>query len=175
MDYLYHMVPKDQQGTILEPLNRLKESRPDLYAEKVKKYDGREHVMERTIPILECLWNDVLHLSPIPPSELKTALLEAGIEDREFNFYKIDPYSLELNKTVVYMHRTTDKLIPPDHSEFVRFSPELLENIKDVPKVSKEYFREKYSAGEKPLLFLGIPHILYKGEIDVSNVEIVTV
>lgn len=175
MHYLYHMVPKDQQGTVLEPLNQLKESRPDLYAEKVKKYEGREHVMERTIPILDCLWNDVLHLSPIPPSDLKTALLEAGMENKEFNFYQIDSRSLAPDKTVVYMHRSTDKLMQPDDSEFVRFSSELLEDIKHVPRISKEYFREKYSAGEKPLLFLGIPHILYRGTLDTTNLPVVTV
>jgi hypothetical protein len=46
------MVPEDQIGTTLYPLNQLRDVQPELYKTKASKYDGREHIMERQIPIL---------------------------------------------------------------------------------------------------------------------------
>jgi len=169
------MVPKDQQGTILEPLNQLKKSQPELYAEKVKKYEGREHVMERTIPTLDCLWNDVLHLSTIPPSDLKAALLEAGMEDREFNFYQIDPSLLTPENTVTYLHQDIDRITVPDDSEFVPFNISGLPELSQIPETTKQYWKDQYAKGAKPLIFLGIPHILYRGTLDTTNLPIITV
>jgi hypothetical protein len=72
--YLYHMVPADMQGTVLHPLNSLKQSHPELYVAKASKYQGREHVMDQFLPTLECAWNDVLHFTAINPEELKRSI-----------------------------------------------------------------------------------------------------
>lgn len=175
MQYLYHQVPKDQQGSILSPLNQLKISNPALYEMKASKYQGREHIMERRIPILDCLWNDVLHFSPIPPTELKSALLEAGMKDKEWSFYQIDPLSLDLKNTVTYLHDDIGHISVPDVSEFVAFRSQDLPELSKIPDTTKQYWKEQYDRGVKPLIFLGIPHILYKGLIDVSVAKVVTV
>ncbi len=67
MIYLYHSVPKNLQGNILYPLNTLKEKHPEIYEQQVSKYVGREHMTQQRIPILDCLWNDVLHFSAVNP------------------------------------------------------------------------------------------------------------
>lgn len=77
-NYLYHKVPPDFVGPILYPLNRLKQRLPDVYARQVKKYQGREAVLKRRIPHLNCLWNDVLHFSPVHPTQCRAALQAAG-------------------------------------------------------------------------------------------------
>jgi hypothetical protein len=87
--YLYHMVPNDMTGSVLQPLNTLKESHPDLYVSKAEKYKGREHLMDIMIPTLECKWNDVLHFSPIHPQELKEAFEEAGMKWSERKFFNL--------------------------------------------------------------------------------------
>ena len=71
MIYLYHSVPKNLEGSILYPLNTLKGKHPDIYEQQVSKYVGREHIKEQRIPILDCLWNDVLHFSAVNPKEVK--------------------------------------------------------------------------------------------------------
>ncbi len=169
------MVPKDQQGKKLEPLNMLKSTMPNIYTEKVRKYVGREHVMQRHVPPLDCLWNDVLHLSPIDPKVLIESLREAGMKERSFDFYKIDPAVLNQKLTCVYLYKSLDKIKQPDESEFVPFNPESLEEWQEVPEVTKKYFKDRFDAGEKPLMFVAIPHILYRGTIDVSETEIVSV
>ena len=45
----------------------MKDQHPAVYEEHVKKYKGRERLLRREIPLLNCLWNDVLHISPIHP------------------------------------------------------------------------------------------------------------
>jgi hypothetical protein len=62
-NYLYHFVPKDVRGTQLYPLSVLKKKFPDRYAEEVKKYQGRVFVKKIKIPVLNCLWNDVMRLT----------------------------------------------------------------------------------------------------------------
>lgn len=175
MQYLYHQVPKDQQGSILTPLNQLRASNPELYEMGAAKYKEREHIMERRIPILDCLWNDVLHLSPVSPTDLKSALLEAGMQEKEWSFYQIDPGILDPTNTVTYLHKNIDQMAVPDVSEFVPFRFKDLPELSQIPETTKQYWKEQYDGGVKPLIFLGIPHILYKGSIDVSVTEIVTV
>jgi len=40
MNWLYHWVPKNMQGNVLMPLNKLKKSHPKIYKEQAKKYIG---------------------------------------------------------------------------------------------------------------------------------------
>lgn len=164
MYYLYHSVPKDMSGTVLEPLNILKHTKPDLYAKKVQKYTGREHVMERHVPRLNCLWNDVLHLSPVEPMVLKQALLEAGREDGTFRFYQIDPDTLEPENTAVYLFRTLGKVMQPDDAEFIAFSPEQLEQWQAVPDRTKQYFKGHYELVQGHYSFMVSPTYYTKAQ-----------
>ena len=175
MNYLYHRVPQDQQGTVLEPLNQLKISNSELYKIKAAKYQGREHILERRIPILDCLWNDVLHFSPVPPAELKASLLEAGMEDKEWSFYQIDPSLFERENTVTYLHKDIGRISVPDASEFVPFNANNLPELSHIPNATMQYWKDQYAKSAKPLIFLGIPHILYRGTLDTVNLPVVTV
>ena len=105
MHYIYHKVPKGMQGNVLFPLNMLKETHPDVYAEEASKYATRDGLMQQTLPILNCLWNDVLHLSAVHPSVFKDALAEAG-SPKSFNleFFEIDPQVLNPEDTLVYLN-----------------------------------------------------------------------
>lgn len=175
MSYLYHMVPRDMVGTILHPLTTLKEEYPEVYAAHMLKYRGREHVMDFFIPPLRCHWNDVVHLSPVEPAELIQALRDAGMENKTFAFYKIDTRSLVTANLVVYLFTNLYQSAQPDASEFVSFHEELTPELSRVNEATKEYFRKRIADGTLPLFFAGIPHVLYKGSIDVSAAQIVSV
>lgn len=58
--YFYHGVPDELKGTQLIPLNNMLAVNPDLQARYLEKYKGREEILERRIPLLDCLWNDVV-------------------------------------------------------------------------------------------------------------------
>jgi len=160
------------RGNIIYPLNELKNVYPDIYSERVKKYEGREHVMQEKIPVLNCLWNDVLHLSAVDPREIKEELNRAGKEFNIKGFYKIDPNSLDPKNTIVYLYTSPI----PNHAlvkeDFVPYTPNIVEKISTLPEETKKYYAEVISQGNRPFLWHGVPHVLYKGTIDVSNLEI---
>jgi hypothetical protein len=172
--YLYHRVPAQMWGTTLYPLNTLKEKNPDLYVEKAEKYKGREQVMGQLIPTLGVLWNDVLHFSAVHPQELKKSLVEAGMDPKKMKFYQVDPSLFDPVHTTVYRYQdhVLNKVDPED---FIEFDPANLAQYSVIPEKTKQYYKESFSKGEFPLMFVGVPHILYKGSIDTSILPVITV
>lgn len=174
MNYLYHQVPKNIKGKILYPLNALKNLDPELYTEHVKKYEGRMEVTQQTIPTLNCLWNDVLHLSAIHPLDLKESLVDAGgNKEMQKTCYQIDPYELDIEKTIVYLYSGDfGKLSSKD---YIQFAPNDIEKYSTITKETKQYYQQEYAKGNKPLMFHMIPHILYKGTLNIEGAAIITV
>lgn len=163
------------RGNILYPLNELKNIFPDVYEEGVKRYEGREHVMEEKIPVLNCFWNDVLHLAAVDPREIKAELAKLGKEISIKSFYKINPNFLDPKNTIVYLYQNpipNDVLIEED---FVPYNPAIITKINILPEATKRYYAETMGKDGKVLLWHRIPHVLYKGTIDVSNLEVLEI
>ena len=169
--YLYHWVPKNMTGSVLYPLNELKHNYPNIYAEAVKKYEGREHLLTDKVEILDCLWNDVLHLSPIHPSQIQAAYRANG-KSINLRCFQIDAGSLDPAKTVIY-YDPMDRSKKYDLTTWGRFSPEKLEQLGTLPDKTKAYYKACFDDDERPLLFAGVPHILYQGSIDITDLTIV--
>lgn len=162
------------QGETLYPLNQLKGVYPEIYEEKIGKYKGREFLTEDIIPTLNCLWNDVLHLTAVDPKEIYGALAEVGAHPKGA-FYRIDPHTLDPQHATVYLfqHRDGEDRMSP--TNFAEFNPDTLDQYTQLSQETKDYYKERLSENKKPLLFNRIPHILYKGTINVADLEIVEV
>lgn len=158
------------QGETIHPLNVLKDSHPELHAQEIAKYAGREHLLEKKIPGTNWLWNDVVHLSAIHPRELNTALREAGGNPPLFESFEIDPTAHNMNaeNTVFYFNPIAGE----EYSE--PFDSEKIIGYANIPEATRQYYRDAYAREEKPFLFHGIPHILHKGSIDIKKVKRVT-
>jgi hypothetical protein len=176
MNYIYHWVPKDMQGEVLYPLNTLKNIHPEVYEKEANKYVGREQLMQQRIPILDCLWNDVLHFSAVHPSEMKKALLEAGRTKLfDIEYFEIDPHLLDPENTVVYLYRhnnVTDKF---KGENFAKYNPDEMVQYSVLPQETKDYYIEMISQDKKPLLYHRVPHILFKGSLDVSKIKKISI
>ena len=140
MDYLYHIQHNNMKGDILYPLNKLRDVYPEVYELQVKKYAGREQLLKHRIPILNCLWNDVLHFSAVNPVEIKKSLMDAG-DKSEFkkSFYRFDPKLLESENTVVYLYTHTyvkDKL---NEGNFIPYNPDEISKYSIMPQATNEY------------------------------------
>ncbi len=176
MNYLYHWVPKNMQGEVLYPLNKLKEIYPDVYKEHVLKYEGREKVMDQRIPSLNCLWNDVLHFSAVHPSLIKQALVQAGrTEPFDIEYFEIDPHLLDPNNTIVYLYKHQNILNKFDDDNFTIYDPDNIAQYSEVPQLTKDYYTEMIREGKKPLHYHMVPHILYKGPLNVNGAKHITV
>lgn len=171
------MKPSNEGRHILHPLNVLKEKFPELYEVQAEKYsssDERQGIPSKLIPTLEkAAWGDVIQLTAIHPEDLKHALIEAGYDPKELKFYQIDPDLLDPQKTTIYLYKedVEDEAV----ENFAPYDPEMLAEHAVIPQKTKEYYRKQQERGEKPLLFVGVPHIFHKGPIDVSDFPVITV
>lgn len=173
--YIYHLVPKDLNGNILYPLNTLKSINHDLYLKKAKKYEGREATMENRLPILNCLWNDVIHFSPVHPGLIKDALIEAGMMNiPPIEYFEIDTALFDPKNTIVFLNKNKPKF-KMDEDNFELFIPEKISSCANIPDETKEYFKKCIEEKVNPLGFYKIPHILYKGDLNIENVKRITI
>ena len=176
--YVYHWVPADLQGHILYPLNQLKTIYPALYVTKAAAYQNREAVMQARLPLLDCLWNDVLHFSPVHPRKVQEALAEAGFGRKPRRYYEVDPVAKGFNATnaVVFLHQRLNlerfQLVEAD---FRVFHPAELSSLREIPAATLMYYRKMFEQGKRPLVYLYVPHILYQGRLDISDVNIIEV
>ena len=172
MHYLYHWVPHNMKGDTIYPLHMLKEIDFETYTKAISKYEGREKLMEYIIPTLNCRWNDVIHLSAVHPSDVKKALTEAGREKPfALEYFEIDPHQLDPKNTIVYLYKNNHVLEKNVEDNYMEFNPDDIEKYSVIPNDTKEYYAEMLKEGKNPLLYHRIPHILYKGSIDVSKAK----
>lgn len=173
--YLYHEVPKALVGDILYPLNVLKEKYPEVYQKEVAKYAGRDVVLNWMIPPLNCLWNDAIHLTAVHPRDVRKTLEECGFKGvYEVSSYEIDPSILDPENTTVYMYSSECVKEGPDPTDFFEYNPNDMEKYSQIPERTKSHYREMFSSGRKTRVYPWVPHILYKGQIEVKNLPIVT-
>ncbi len=154
------------------PLNELKNIDEAAYTFYAKKYAGREGLMKRRIPSLECVWNDVVFLSAIPPHDLLAAYASAGRTMHKRRFYRIDPAQLDHSHMAVWPCEdwgigSALSCVPFDVAD--------LERYKKVPERTIEYYRQLVADKRNGFPYAYVPHILYKGRIDIRQTEIVEV
>jgi len=181
MQYLYHHLPTDLKGATLHPLNSLKSKFPDVYEREVSKYVGREHITQQRIPLLDnCLWNDVIFMTALNPQELFDERRRAGWHSTTPRQYiKIDPNTLDPAKLGIFLFKIKEDDLSStlEASDFAAYNYDDLKTYAILPQATKDYFKYELDKGEPhiKLLYRYIPHILYKGTIDISNAEIITV
>jgi len=178
---LYHQVPKKMEGNMLFPLNKLTENLGEevggkLTTEESNKYNdtaGRKNLTEKTIPPLDnAKWNDVIHLTPIHPSVTRKALIEAGRENPpDWEYFEIDPHSLDIENTTVYLAKGDDINAELTSDDFTKFNPSEITKYSELPKETRDHYKDFIKQGKNPFLTHKVPHILSKTPIDISRAK----
>lgn len=170
--YIYHAKRPDFTGERLCPLNRLKDSLPAVYANAAKKYEGREWLMGVTLPTLGCLWNDVIHFSLMHPAVIYRHLSEAGIDysKREVRWFEVPLEDALSRPCVLYRNSRQDRSsrIFPE-TDFEPVTEARVRELSGMPERNLSYYRECVEQKTYPLLWAFAPHVLVKGEFDVSS------
>lgn len=154
---------------------------PDIYKKEFSKYAGREHITQQRIPILgNCLWNDVLFFTALNPQELFDERRRAGWgEMRPQKYLKIDPNTLDQTKLGIFLFKfkDDDTRASTDIEDFAPYSYAELKKYAILPQATKDYFRDELNKGVPRirLFYRYVPHVLYKGAIDITNSEIITI
>ena len=170
-EYIYHVKKPDFSGTRLYPLNTLKGSLPAVYENAIKKYEGREWLMEVKLPTLGCLWNDVLHFSLMHPSVIYKHLSEAGIDysKRELFWFEVPLGDALAQPCVLYKNTRQDRSsreFPESDFEPVRAGR--VRELSGMPERNLLYYKECVAQKTYPLMWAYAPHVLVKGEFEVS-------
>lgn len=177
-------MPKNFVGDTIYPLNQIKETLPEIYNQQSQKYGNRLELMEAKIPILDCLWNDVIHLLAVESDDLFTKYFDIVSKynpDRikilspiEHNYFQIDSKTLDQDKSVVYLNNKDVRSYDFQKSadEFLPFDKGKEHLLKELSQSQLECYEKYVKKGEKPLLASTTPHVLYKGSIKLSDLSI---
>ena len=163
MTFLYHHVPDEMQGSVLYPLERLKVRDPALWARHVEKYKDRSGLLKSRIPILDCLWGEVLFFSPVHPQKICNALRKAGI-NKTIRCFEV-PARLLCRNSAVMLPTLEDGRI------FVSYAACSVNRYTEIPQHTIDYYRS--CGGEMPLLYHGVPQILHRGTLNIAGLRIV--
>lgn len=180
MDYVYHMIPKKMTGEVLISLNEIKLIHPELYKTYSKKYSDhpkRSILLLKSIPKLNCLWNDVIFLLPLHPYYVYEALHSLGVNiKRDLMFYEIPTERLMKNKNAVYFYNKENYIgpasdIPDEEIQIIDIIsyPE----CSVLPLDTLAYFTEEHKKGVNFGMFAHIPHILSLGNINIKGVNMI--
>jgi len=176
--YLYHWVPDALAGHILYPLNQLKSINPSLYITKAAKYKQREALMQARLPILNCLWNDVLHFSPVHPDKIHQAMADAGFARKQWRYYEIDPYKKGVNATnaIIFLNqRNVSENFQFDEADFRVFDLAALSSLGGIPAATQAYYKEAFAQHKRPFVYSHVPHILYQGSLNIRDVKVIEI
>ena len=175
--FVYHRVPVNLTGSVLYPLNQLKQVYPDVAVVQLKKYQGREARLRQQIPRLNCLWNDVLHFSPVHPTKIRAAMEEAGhtTGSHKWRYFEVNAAFFSPDNTIIWEYRERPHPhFQIDENECLPYETRLLDNYTEVGEWTRRYYAEhKHSA--RVLGYMGIAHVLYKGHLNVDEVRIIEV
>jgi hypothetical protein len=176
LDRLYHRRPPDFRGGVLYPLNALRAVAADLYERQRGKYAGREHLLgQRVPPPLDCLWNDVLHFSPVHPARVAELARDCGLVWHEADWFEIDPVAAGFTpaNTAVFRYADTEREGPIPDAEFEPFDAARLAGMSELPASTRAYYRSVPPGSSRYFIFVGVPHVLHRGPVDVTRAPLV--
>lgn len=175
--YIYHMKPVRFEGSSLIPLNQM-DKNSDLYKSHARKYEGREDLMKGVIPKLDCKWNDVVQFSALDPQQIVNHLRRI---EEDFKLVRTEYFKVHIDQIIgKYDAVVFDRSKKQKKGDFSINESEvfLLDNsyqeLENVPQETLNFWNEVSRDGGKYLWFAFIPHILIKGKIDITNLEICT-
>lgn len=180
MQFLYHARPNEMRGDVLHPLSALRARFPDLYEKERAKYRGREILFELRIPILDVLWNDALHLSPLHPRPLATAWRDAGLPSSVWDrdFFEIPVERIASAQAVWFASGALDEQVeqhPPSLpvDQVSQFDSTAYRAIRRPPARYVEYLNDRRTSARPPRPFAYLPHVLVAAPIDVRKLDVV--
>lgn len=145
---------------------------PELHSKYLEKYRGREEILERRIPLLDCLWNDVVQMLPLPPQKLFELQKQLGLIDAipDYGYFQIDPSSLNKGNAVVYF-----KTAPGEENVSVKWLRDVdLDDLQEIPAATRRYYESMVGTGEPVFNYQFVPHIIYKGSVDISQSRVIS-
>ena len=126
------------------------------------------------MPGLECLWNEVLFFTALPPNKVREVHELVGLELPALRWFEIDPEQLDTGRLQVYWYRYADRQRKFEKDNWSPYSKEMLSALRRVPEDTIAHYRGAAQAGRKPVAFFRTPHVLYNGNLEVSGLRTIS-
>ncbi|WP_349295663.1 hypothetical protein ABEB22_14305 (plasmid) [Thioclava sp. 'Guangxiensis'] len=174
---LYHLRPRNLIGTSLVPFFELQGVDPSLAAKAMAKYQGRFSIPDRPLPELMCRWGDCVLFSPVHPEAIRAAFVEAGHtwpkEGVTFLGINADHAGFSTDDTVIWLYENAgpNADLAAAKKDVVPYSADRVARFSVLPDRTRDYLREMKATDRRPLLFVGVPHVLHRGRVALDGVE----
>jgi hypothetical protein len=171
------MVPKNFFGETLYPLNDLKSVNEEIYRTQIAKYQDhpyRRTLPSRRLPKLGCLWNDVVHFSPINPRIVYDTWQSLGVSLDDLEWFAIPIENLPQGKTAVYHYRPENFSVERAEELDDEYSLLDLKNYEELTELRREtveFYRDWIAQGRRGAFFAFVPHILVQGPVSVHGAK----
>jgi len=111
---------------------------------------------------------------PVHPHDIMQTFRDEGYDLKPRRWFKVPITKFERERVAVYLYRHR----PHGKHDFVEADFAMLEDINFesltlLPNALREHIKIAQAENRSPLFFVGVPHILYKGELPVDELEIV--
>lgn len=181
--YVYHRRLDNFVGDWIVPLNMMPytDGLLGIYKQAISRYQGREYLLTRIIPTLNCLWNDVIFLSPLHPNHHYKEYKRIGFTARRIQFFKIPIEVLE-EKRVTVKKWLSYRKYPPEHpiheaiDSYCAFDLSHYQEMDELPNDTKEFYMQSFDPANPalypPFNWYRIPHILCQDSIDLLDERI---
>ena len=171
--FVYHRKAENFLGSHILPLNALGAKYPELQANHLKKYKGREKLLNMTITgFNNHKFGDFSHFLLIDPQVWLKTVKEYGLldQDKTFEFFKISFTQFSEEYTRVFRY-TPEYKAPFDPLESLS---EYLENpVTGVPDYTKKYYEEVQAGEDRFIFYHLLPHLITTQAVEVDNCEII--
>ena len=170
--YHHYIPPEKMVGAKLVPPSTLQRMAPELTEQHLVKYRNRDWFKQRggvskvQIPCLSCTLVDVIQMVAIPVSQIQERQRLLG--GTPLRFFEIESDSLDQNCLCAY-YRNDEKTGEPIYDAFDPSLP-----LDQVADAFEKWWREEIAKGHPRRIYAGVPHIYYKGEIDITNCPVVS-
>lgn len=178
--YVYHTRREPFQGNFILPLNSMvaKESFADIHKIQDAKYLGREYLKKIVIPPLNCLWNDVIFLSPLHPQKHFDKYKELGFSPTKREYFQIPVEVLKEKRVALWKFPILPSKHPDTYapSQFERFDWKSYKEMSELPEETVQFYRQSFDPKEPNKYprfnWIYIPHILCQDPIDITDKRI---
>jgi hypothetical protein len=87
--------------------------------------------------------------------------------------YEIDPELLNPKDTIVYLYKKDYMSNKMNINNFAEYNTDEIKNYSVITQLTLDYYKEIFDEGGDPLVFHGVPHILYKGNLNIKDLSVV--
>lgn len=166
----FHILKDSFVGNTLYPLNDLKSLFPEIYFKELKKYEGREKLLEANNPVLNCLWNDVVQFSCLDPRVTMDAVkaYNQAYIGRKFKVFVLDLRKVNAELSCLFSPQDTPNKYDHSTEQYFDFNLKSFQNIKDVPFEQISRWERDTKNGKPLFLWSATLHFMYKGHVPLE-------